>query len=164
MAGGMTLNVEKAEVSVEYSFQTSILAECGVDIKDSLVGAGWDSYFREPVEVYPELVKMFWKNASVSANEVRGEVLGKQLVVSEVTISNATQCWLEGATITSDWDKAFGGMDAVLDTLLKESSTGKITASKKHDKVRVQHQLLNKAILHKARFKDSVSIVHAICL
>ena len=117
MAGGKTLDVERAEVSVEYSFQTSILAECGIDIKECLVGAGWDSYFREPVEVYPELVKMFWKNASVSATEVRGCVLGKPVVVSEVTISNATQCWLEGATITSDWEKAFGGTDAVLDTL-----------------------------------------------
>ena len=116
------------------------------------------------MEVYPELVKMFWKNASVSANEVRGEILGKQVVVSEVTILNVTQCWLERATITSDWDKAFGGMDVVLDTLLKESSTGKITASKMHDKARVLHQLLNKAILHKAGSKDLVSTVHAFYL
>ena len=164
MAGGKTLDVERAEVSVEYSFQTSILAECGIDIKECLVGAGWDSYFREPVEVYPELVKMFWKNASVSATEVRGCVLGKPVVVSEVTISNATQCWLEGATITSDWEKAFGGTDAVLDTLLKESSTGKITASKMNDKARVLHQLLKKAVLHEAGSKDSVSTVHAFCL
>ena len=116
------------------------------------------------MEVYPKLVKNFWKNASMSANEVRGEVLGKQVIVSEVTISNATQCWLKGVIITSDWDKAFGGMDAILDTLLKESSTRKITTSKMHDKARVLHQLLNKAILHKAGSKDSVSTIHSFCL
>ena len=98
------------------------------------------------------------------ATEVRGCVLGKPVIVSEVTISNATQCWLEGPTISSDWEKAFGGTDAVLDTLLKESSTGKITASEMNDKARVLHQLLNKAVLHKAGSKDLVSTVHAFCL
>ena len=116
MVGGRTLKVKEAEVSVEYLFQASVLAECGVDIQDSLQGAGWENYFRELVEVYPELLKKFWKNAYVFANEVIGEVLRKQVVVSEVTISNATQSWLEGVTITSNWDKAFGGMDVVLDT------------------------------------------------
>ena len=75
------------------------------------------------MEVHLELVHDFWTNAIVSNTEIRGDILGKEVIVSEVTIFDATQCWLGGAKYSKKWTDEIGGTDDVLDILLKDPTT-----------------------------------------
>ena len=76
MAGGKKTLLNEAEVAVEYLFQSSILAEYGIDIAEHLQGAGWENYFKEAVEVYPKLICEFWQSTVVSETTITGKVLG----------------------------------------------------------------------------------------
>ena len=78
MARGTKTLLNEAEVAVEYRFQSTILAEYGIDIAENLQGEGWENYFKETVEVYPKLICEFWQSAVVSEIVVVGKVLGKK--------------------------------------------------------------------------------------
>lgn len=100
---------------------------------------------------------------TVIKNEIRGTVLGREIIISEVTLSTTTRCESEGVHYAPNWKLDYEG-DVSRSLLVNQSHQGKFTASKMTNKSRIIHQILNTIFLHKLGSKDSVSATHEFLL
>lgn len=96
-------NANNMEVNVEHYVILSWLGQLGIDIVSNFLTAGWNNFFRGNVMVYPELIRLFWKTINFFEQEIRGTIPGKEIIVSEATISAATGYVSEGVCFTSNW-------------------------------------------------------------
>lgn len=70
-------NAETAKVGMEHHFDLNTLKEKGVDVSRFIKATRWERYFSEPISVYPELVREFWKSPEVTTKEVKSRALDK---------------------------------------------------------------------------------------
>lgn len=95
-------NANNMDVNVEHYVILSWLGQLGIDIVSNFLTAGWNNFFRGNVMVYPELIRLFWKTINFFEEEIRGTIPGKEIIVSEATISAATGYVSEGVCFTSN--------------------------------------------------------------
>lgn len=81
--------MDSEKVCMEHHFDLNFLKGSGIDVSGFIKAAEWERFFSGPLTVYPQLVREFRRNPTMTAKEVKNKVLGKEVIVSEAMIATA---------------------------------------------------------------------------
>lgn len=160
---------DSMSIVTEYHFKFEVLKEYNLDVSKYVNAAGWDGLFLEKVPIYPNLIKTFWRKPVIRDTEITTFVLGKKVVVSKKTISEAIACAQEGLIFNENWEMDLGGSETIAVTLMKSDTvrTHSWKSSEMKDEIGILHQILNKTVLTKLVLRTTslpcTSSVCAIC-
>lgn len=165
-SANVVFDINSLEIRMEHHFDLNILKEYNVDVSNYIKAAGWEGYFSKPVSMFPDLIRAFWRQPTITATDVKAMVLNTKVIVSEATIATAINCPQSGLTLNDKWEEDLGGEEVMVDILMRPDTGDKAEwkAANMKDEARVLHQILNKAIIHKSGSKNNIFMTHKFCL